>query len=380
MAGCVDRRDRGSPPSGWSRQRVRQRDAEQATKAERSEIPDRAQERHRFLNARVFFFYMQLSVVLPVHNEEPNLRPVYKELRAELDRWGSDYELIFVDDGSTDKSYEVLTELVRLDPKVRVVKLLARSGQSTAMAAGIDRAHGSWIVTMDADGQHDPRDIPKLLAPLAKGYHVVCGWRTGREASDAFVTKNLPSRLSNWLVNRVSGLRLKDSVGGFKAFDRRVTEAITIFGDLHRYLPVLAAWKGFRVTEAPIRVRKRRAGTTKYTWRRLTRGFWDLLVVKFFISWSNRPSQFFGPPGLAALVLGALLNAFLLVEKFARGIHVTRQYPLLLIFAILLVILGFILVTTGFIADMISYNTIANSSKKAYVVDHVVQAKEKEQG
>ncbi|MBW2979902.1 glycosyltransferase family 2 protein [Candidatus Woesearchaeota archaeon] len=232
---------------------------------------------------------VDVSVVIPTYNEKENAELLYHELKSILDKLKEKHEIIFVDDGSTDGSFDVLKKIASKKDNVKLVKLAGNYGQSSALAAGIENAEGNIIATMDSDLQHDPKDIPGLIHKLGEGYHVVCGWRKFRGNSDSFIFKILPSKLSNFLINSLTGMKLKDSTGGMRAFRKNVTRTIPLYGEMHRYLPVLAKWKGFKVTEVPIRIRKRKHGKTKYSIFRLFRGFFDLLAIRFFTSYSTRP-------------------------------------------------------------------------------------------
>ncbi len=360
-----------------------------------------------------------LSVIVPVHNEERNLLPLHRELSAVLhslergspasgfpergslgrslersypekgnpekgylegrspgNSWaggtrkstGKSWEIIFVDDGSTDRSYALLQHLARQEKNVRVVKLLSNYGQSTALAAGIEHSSGASLLTMDADGQHNPEDIPALLQPLEAGYHVVCGWRRRRDDS---WSKTIPSRLANFMVSVMVGWKLHDTIGGMKAFRREVADAVPLYGDMHRYLAVLARWKGFRVTERPIQVRRRRSGRTHYTFRRLFRGFFDLATVKFFISYSTRPFHVFAAAGTASTSLGFLIGFYYLFLKLFYGVHLLQEVASLIL-SVLLILLGVNFILFGFIADMISFEAITQKKRKMYVVEKVV--------
>jgi glycosyltransferase involved in cell wall biosynthesis len=311
---------------------------------------------------------MNLSVVLPVHNEEKNIAYLYKELTEELD---GDYELVFVDDGSSDKSFEILQKLAEQDKKIKIVKLLSNYGQSTALAAGIEHAEGENVVTIDSDLQHDPKDIKGLIEPL-KDHQVVCGWRKKRGENDSYMKKALPSRIANYLVNRMTGLKLHDSIGGMKAFKRQVADVVPLYGDMHRYLPVLAKWKGFKVTERPIKVRKRGGGKTHYNAKRLFKGFFDLLTVKFFVSYSTRPFHIFAKIGGTSFFVGFAIAIYYLIQKLFFGVHLMTEIASLIL-SVLLILLGVNFICFGFIADLISFDAIANKKRKMYLVEKVVK-------
>ncbi|PIN76946.1 glycosyltransferase [Candidatus Woesearchaeota archaeon CG10_big_fil_rev_8_21_14_0_10_36_11] len=308
-----------------------------------------------------------LSVVLPVHNEEKNIEHLYNELKESLK--GIDYELVFVDDGSVDRSYFIMEQIASHNTHVKVVKLLSNYGQSTALAAGCDHATGENIVTMDSDLQHDPKDIISLIEPLSKGYHVVCGWR--RKRGDSFVKKGMPSRFANFLVNKMLGIKLHDSVGGMKAFTRRVVEVVPMYGDMHRYLPVLAKWKGFRITERPVKVRERRAGKTHYKFNRLFKGFLDLMTVKFFISYSTRPFHIFAKIGFVSFMIGFCIGLYYVILKVFFGVYLMQEIASLIL-SVMLIVLGINFICFGFIADMISFDAISSKKRKVYLVEKVV--------
>ena len=313
-----------------------------------------------------------LSVVMPVHNEEKNLPFLFQELTQEL--YGLNYELVFVDDGSADHSFSILSSLAQKDKHIKIIKLLSNYGQSTALAAGIEHAEGENIVTMDSDLQHDPKDIKVLLEPLQQGYHVVCGWRKFRGDSDSFMKKTIPSRFANFLVSSMTQVHLHDTTGGMRAFKRQVAEVVPLYGEMHRYLPILAKWKGFHITERPIHIRKRKAGRTHYKMGRLLGGFFDLLTVKFFISYSARPIRFFAPIGFTLLSSGFLIGLYYVLKKILFEVHLMEEVASLLL-AALLILLGVLIIFFGLIADMISFDAIANKNRKMYMVEKVVSSK-----
>ena len=312
----------------------------------------------------------EISVIFPVHNEQDNLIPLHAEIKEVL---GSrlTYELIFVDDGSKDNSYAVLAKIAAADKKVRVVRLLSNYGQSSALAAGISISKGAIIVTMDSDRQHDPRDILRLVGKVKEGVHVVCGWRKDRGNSDSFFKKTIPSKLSNAMIKILTGVRLNDSTGGMRAFSRRVVEVIPLYGEMHRYLPLLATWKGFKVTELPITIRKRVAGKTKYTFKRIFRGFFDLITISFFVKYSTRPLHIFGTIGIFSLLSGFAIGSYYLYQKFFLGIHLLYEVASLIL-TIMLVLLGMMFLGFGLIADMISYDAITSQKRESYLIEEVI--------
>lgn len=255
-----------------------------------------------------------VSVVVPVLNETESLRPVHEELSGVLVELGSDYEIIYIDDGSTDNSFEVCREFFEGDrDHVRVVRLRRNFGQTAALAAGFDAARGGVIVPMDADLQNDPADIPRLLEKLDEGYDVVSGWRARRK--DNLWSRRLPSRLANWLISRIAGVHLHDYGCTLKAYRRDVVEHMHLYGDLHRFLPALAHWAGATVTEIEVNHRPRRFGESKYGLGRTIRVVLDLITVKFLLSYATRPMHVFGVMGLISLALGTLAGVLTIMLK-----------------------------------------------------------------
>jgi len=330
----------------------------------------------RHLNINFLVSGKYLSVIIPVYNEEKNLEILYKELKPVLESIGKKYEIIFVDDGSSDNSLNILRQFVRSDSTIKIIKLLSNFGQSAAIAAGLENAEGENIITMDADLQHDPKDIPKLLKKLEDGYHVVCGWRKNRSKSDSLFKKAIPSCIFNFLIVHLFKLNgLHDVVGGMRAFKKEVAQEIQIYGEMHRFLPVLAAWKGFKITEEAIHIRKRHHGNSKYGASRFIRGFLDLLTVKYLISYFKRPLHIFGTIGLLLSGTGFLIDVYLLIEKFFFHVHLAVEHLPLLLLSILLIIVGVNFLFLGFIADMISLNLILTKKPKLYMIEKIETAR-----
>lgn len=313
---------------------------------------------------------VDISIVIPVFNEKGNIEKLYTEIINTL-RGKESYEIVFSDDGSTDDSFEILKKIASRDSRARIVKLMSNYGQSSAIAAGISNSKGRIIVTMDSDLQHDPRDIIPLIEKVKEGYHVVCGWRKQRNSSDSLIRKIIPSKIANLLVRIITGNKLNDSTGGMRAFTKRVVETIPLYGEMHRYLPLLALWRGFRVTEIPINVRKRGSGKTNYSYTRIFRGFLDLLTVKFFMKYSTRPFHIFGALGLTSLLIGIVINSFFAYEKIFFGRHLYQDLPSIML-GIVLILLGIMFLGFGFIADMISYDAISSQKRETYLIDEVI--------
>ena len=292
---------------------------------------------------------IDISVVVPVLNEEGSLRELYARLTDTLKGMGKTYELLFVDDGSTDRSYEILADLHREDPDVRVLSFRRRYGKSAALSVGFSEARGEAIVTIDADLQDDPAEIPNLIAKLDEGYDLVSGWKQDRKDP---ITKTIPSKFFNAVTGRVTGLRLHDMNCGLKAYRRSVTEQVQVYGQLHRFLPVFAQNDGFRVGEVPVRHHPRVHGKTKYGARRLLHGFLDLLTVVMVTGYTSSPLHFFGTIGVVLALAGFVINCYLTYLRLSYG-NIQGKHPLLML-GVLLMILGFQLISTGLLAELMT--------------------------
>jgi glycosyltransferase involved in cell wall biosynthesis len=292
---------------------------------------------------------IDISVVVPVLNEEGSLRELHTKLTETLGGMGRTYELLFVDDGSTDRSYEILSELHREDPHVKVLSFRRRYGKSAALSLGFSEAGGEIIVTIDADLQDDPAEIPELIAKLEEGYDLVSGWKRDRKDP---LTKTIPSKFFNAVTGAVTGLKLHDMNCGLKAYRRRVTEQIHVYGQLHRFLPVFAQNDGFRVGEVPVRHHPRVHGKTKYGASRLLHGFLDLLTVVMVTGYTSSPLHFFGTIGVILTLVGFVINCYLTYLRLSYG-NIQGKHPLLML-GVLLMILGFQLISTGLLAELMT--------------------------
>ncbi|HET6384055.1 MAG TPA: glycosyltransferase [Armatimonadota bacterium] len=290
---------------------------------------------------------VDLSVVIPLYNEWESLEELHSRLAATLQEMGRTYEILFVDDGSIDQSPEKLQELVARDPRVRVYTFRRNLGKAAALSVGFERARGASIVTMDADLQDEPAEIPRFLAKLDEGYDLVSGWKKKRLDP---VGKTLPSRLFNWTTRKMTGLSLHDFNCGFKAYRRPVVRRLNLYGELHRYIPALAYWKGFRVGEIAVEHHPRIHGKSKYGWERFVRGMFDLITVVFLTRYTRKPLHFFGSAGLLLFLGGLATGAYLTYLHF-QGVPI-HDRPLLVL-AVLLMILGAQFVSTGLIAELI---------------------------
>src|SRR5215212_5724980 len=276
------------------------------------------QEQLREDRASVLADSPDISVFLPVFNEEPNLLPLHAKLDESLKSLGRSAEIVYVDDGSTDGSLNILREIADLDPRVRVVALRRNYGQTAAMAAGIDAAKGKVLIPMDADLQNDPADITRLLQKLDEGYDVVSGWRKNRK--DKMFTRKIPSMLANRLISWIGGVPLHDYGCSLKAYRRESLQDVRLYGETHRFIPIYAAWAGARVTEIPVEHHARTMGKSKYGLSRTLKVVFDLMTIKFMASYQTKPIYVFGSFGLIAFALSVIAGVWAFFLKFVSGI------------------------------------------------------------
>jgi glycosyltransferase involved in cell wall biosynthesis len=310
-----------------------------------------------------------ISIVIPLHNEERSIALLYDELDAALQPLAEEWEAVFVDDGSTDGSFAALTRLHAGHGNVRVIRLRRNFGKATALATGFDNARGETIVTIDGDLQDDPAEIPRLLAKLDEGYDLVSGWKTHRRDP---LRRRIPSRIFNWVTGRVSGLRLHDMNCGLKAYRAEVVHGMRLYGELHRFIPVLAHNRGFRATELPVNHRPREHGRSRYGVERYVRGFLDLLTVSFIGRYRHRPLHLFGGLGLVLGTIGFVVLVYLTVLK-ALG-HAIGDRPLLTL-GVLFVVVGLQFFSLGLISEMLTsqYEESAGGREQAELhVDEIL--------
>lgn len=308
---------------------------------------------------------LEISVVVPFYNEEDNIEELYGQLTQVLKGLGVSYELVFIDDGSTDRTPEILTELFAADLRVKSVRLRKNFGQTAALQAGFDHAAGKVIISMDGDLQHDPEDIPKLLAPLKEGYDIVSGWR--KERKDNFLLRRFPSWVANRIMRLLSGVKIHDFGTTFKVYRRDVLEGIRLYGELHRFIPALISRSGVKITEIPIKNVVRQKGKSKYGLSRIRRVLFDLMTVKFIISFIDRPLQFFG---LIGLILGGIgfTIALILTVGFYLFEWSMRDNLGNLILGVFLMILGLQFIMTGLLAEVISRIYFTTHEMRIYSV------------
>jgi glycosyltransferase involved in cell wall biosynthesis len=309
----------------------------------------------------------ELSIVIPVQNESPNIKPLYEELTHVLDQYGRSFEVIVVDDGSTDDTFEQLAALQVRDPRLRVIRFRRNFGQTAAFAAGFAHARGRLVVTSDGDLQNDPRDIPAMVALIEQGNDIVCGWRKDRK--DTFVTRRVPSVLANKLISWATGVDLHDYGCSLKVFRAEVVKPLRLYGEMHRFLPAIASQIGVRIAEMVVNHRPRRAGATKYGLSRTVRVILDLATVKFLLSYSTRPLQIFGLMGLIAGGLGTLITAYLGYVRLFMSQAIADR-PLLLL-GVMLVFIGVQLLTFGLLAEVMARTYYESQDKPTYVIREV---------
>ena len=312
------------------------------------------------------------SIVVPFHNEEDNVTVLYARLKQVMEHVGAGFELVFVDDGSRDRTYKLLEEIAAVDSRVLVVKLRRNFGQTSALAAGFDHASGEFILAMDGDLQHDPNEIPLFLEKLDEGYDVVSGWRKDR--IDNFLMRRIPSRCANWLMARLSGVDIHDFGTTFKAYRREVIHNIPLYGEMHRFIPALASWYGASICEIPIKNIHRERGKSHYGIGRTFRVFFDLLTIRFLLKYMTRPLHFFGRFGALCTLAGSFIALFLLAVKLLHPTHplISEHAPFFIIAAVLMVC-GVQLVALGLLGELQVRHHYTSETPSAYAIDRIVR-------
>ncbi|MFC1913740.1 glycosyltransferase family 2 protein [Chloroflexota bacterium] len=312
---------------------------------------------------------LDLSVVIPVYNEKDNVAQLHKELVGVLAGLVPSFEILFVDDGSNDGTFQELQSIKNSSgSRVRVVRFKKNFGQSAAMAAGFEFARGDIVVTLDADLQNNPDDIPLLLQELAKGYDVVCGWRHDRKDN---LSKRFYSRISNWLRRKWSGETVHDSGCSLRVYRRESLEQLELYGEMHRYIPAILSWRGYEVSEVKVSHRPRTHGKTKYNMLRLIKGFLDLLLITFWQRYSLRPMHVFGSSGLLLFATGFVLAAYLTWERIFAGVELSSR-PLLLL-ATLMIVVGIQFLVFGILADILIRLYFGQENRKNYTIKEVLE-------
>ena len=314
------------------------------------------------------------SVVIPLHNEQENITELYDRLKAVMESQPETWELVLVDDGSTDRTFVLLREIAAVDSRVVVVKLRRNFGQTAGLAAGFDHARGDYVIAMDGDLQHDPADIPLFLEKLAEGYDIVSGWRKVR--IDNFVMRRIPSRVANWLMAKLSGVDIHDFGTTFKAYRRDLLQQVPLYGEMHRFIPALASWHGASICEIPIKNVNRERGESHYGIGRTFRVFFDLITIRFLLRHMSRPMHFFGGLGMVSMASGAVAALALVVHKLLGHEDVMTTHGPLMIFSAVLILAGVQLLALGLLGDMQTHHYHGNGVQLPYSVDRVLRAKD----
>ena len=316
---------------------------------------------------------IDLSVVIPLYNEEENVELLYESVSKALKGCGRVWEIIMVDDGSSDETLAILKKLADVEKNVKVISFRRNFGQTAAMAAGFDNAVGEVVIPMDGDLQNDPADIHKLLEKVEEGFDVVSGWRKDRK--DRFINRKLPSIIANWLISRITGVHLHDYGCTLKAYKKEVLDNINLYGEMHRFIPALASLNGARVAEIPVNHRERKYGTSKYGISRTFKVILDLVTVKFLLSYSTKPIQIFGGLGIISLFLSFLSFLEISIGKFFYGLDITGN-PFFLL-SILFALIGIQFVTMGLLGEINIRTYYESQGKPIYVVREIIGGKEK---
>jgi glycosyltransferase involved in cell wall biosynthesis len=312
------------------------------------------------------------SIVVPFHNEEENVTVLYARLKHVMEQVGDSFELVLVDDGSTDHSYKLLEEIAAVDSRVLLVKLRRNFGQTSALAAGFDNASGEIILAMDGDLQHDPNDIPAFLEKLEEGYDVVSGWRKDR--IDNFVMRRIPSRCANWLMAKLSGVDIHDFGTTFKAYRREVIQNIPLYGEMHRFIPALASWYGASICEIPIKNVNRERGKSHYGIGRTVRVFFDLMTIRFLLKYMSRPLHFFGSVGALGVATGGIIS---LVLAGLKVIHphqsVMDEHGPLFVLGAALIVAGIQMLAIGLLGELQVRHYYTSQHPTPYTIDRIVR-------
>jgi glycosyltransferase involved in cell wall biosynthesis len=308
-----------------------------------------------------------VTVVIPIFNEEENIPPLYQDLKAFMEEMGVKYEVIFIDDGSDDSSNEILQSLAQEDKGIKVIQFRKNFGQTAAIAAGVEYAQGEVIVTMDGDGQNDPRDIPRLLDKLGQGYDVASGWRRNRR--DPFLSKKFPSALANRLISWLTGVKLHDYGCTLKAYRRDILKDVRLYGEMHRFIPAYASWVGAQIAEIEVTHHPRKFGRSKYGLSRTTSIILDLITILFLQRYSTKPIRLFGGAGMILFALGVFTGLFVLLRKLVwGGVWIS---PMILI-SFLFITMGVMFILLGLIAEIIIRTYHESQGKPIYVVKSMI--------
>ena len=306
------------------------------------------------------------SIVIPLYNEEPVINELYERLTGTMSATGLAYEIVFVDDGSTDRTPEMIRNIAEKDSKVIAVELCRNFGQTAALAAGFDTSTGQIVISMDGDLQHSPEEIPDFLEKIRQGYDVVSGWRKHRV--DNLLLRKIPSRVANWLASKISGVDIHDFGTTFKAYRREVIEELRLYGEMHRFIPALLSQSGVKIIEIPIQNIVRPEGTSHYGVSRTFRVLFDLITLRFLLGYFTRPLHFFGRAAMYCIIAALLMGAYILYDKFVYNVPIMVAHAPMAGLAAILLLVGLILISTGLIGEMISRVYFESTNKKIYSV------------
>jgi glycosyltransferase involved in cell wall biosynthesis len=314
------------------------------------------------------------SVVVPFHNEQESVRELYQQLSAVMTNRYEPVEFIFIDDHSTDSTPQVLNELAKSDSRVVAIRLKRNYGQTVALAAGFDYAEGDVIISMDGDLQHDPADIPQMLAAFEETEcDIVSGWRKKRV--DNFLLRRAPSRVANWLMSKLSGVNIHDFGTTFKIYRKDTIKQIRLYGEMHRFIPALASWNGATIVEVPIKNIERPGGRSHYGLSRTVRVLFDLLTIRFLLKYVTRPLHFFGPIGLLSTTMGMLIYVWMIIDKLVYGTDLFDKHGPLMLLGAVLILAGVQLVSSGLIGEMLSRTYFESQGKPIYSIEKVITSK-----
>ena len=310
----------------------------------------------------------ELSVIVPIFNEEANIRPLYSQSKSTLDNLGKAFEIIFVDDGSKDNSFNVLKDIAQKDGTIKVIRFNRNYGQTAALAAGFLHAQGEILITMDGDLQNDPKDIPLILNKMQQGYDIVSGWR--KERKDPLLSKKIPSWIANWLISFITGVHLHDYGCTLKAYKKEVVKDLNLCGEMHRFLPALASWNGISISELAVRHHPRLYGKSKYGLSRTIKVILDLITVKFLLNFSTKPIQLFGIWGIFSLLLGSIAGVFVILMKILQNKDMTGN-PLLYL-TILFFFVGVQFIMMGLLGEIMSRIYHESRNHPTYRVKEII--------
>jgi glycosyltransferase involved in cell wall biosynthesis len=317
------------------------------------------------------------SIIVPFHNEQESVTALYDRLKAVMESTGETFELVFVDDGSRDRTYKLLREIVTIDSRVVVVKLRRNFGQTSALAAGFAHSQGECLIAMDGDLQHDPDEIPNFMEMLEQGYDLVSGWR--KERVDNFVMRRLPSRIANWTMAKLSGVNIHDFGTTYKAYRREIIQQLPLYGELHRFIPALASWYGASICEIPIKNVVRSKGASHYGISRTFRVFLDLITIRFLLKYMYRPLHLFGSVGMLSLFSGLGIALWLMFSKLFLHASVMGEHGPLLVFAAVMIVFGGQMLALGLLGDLQVRNFQEPARRVPYTVAHVLRSQGQEQ-